>query len=284
MRAHFARSAIRSAPSVARWMVRRSSQNGGQLLNHWLMRGELPALFPDGLPAVIDGVSLHVHADRWAFYHSGETRSRELFRTLCPREGVVLDIGANVGLYSLIAAQTMHDGAIHAVEPSPYNLRLLKRNVVQSPFIQVHETAAGDVSGTVPFQLTDGLNDAITLNAYGQKLKRGTVSVQISRLDDLIEGPIDLLKIDVQGHEPAAFAGMSRLLAQTRVLMMEWAPSSLIAAGHDPISVPDLLAQHGFRMETMLDDSGEPGELPHVLRYIDGHPTSLRYWDVIARR
>src|SRR5262249_18542532 len=140
----------------------------------------------------------------------GARRADEAFfrRVLRPGDTVV-DVGANVGTLTLTAAALVGpEGRVWAIEPHPRPLRYLCANVALNGFANVRtvHAAAGESDGLL--RLTDSrLDDQNRVSADGPG-----VSVPVRRLDDVVpEGPVRLLKIDVEGFELFVLRGARRV-------------------------------------------------------------------------
>jgi len=168
--------------------------------------------------------------------------------TLKPGDTFV-DVGANVGWFTLIAAKAVGPtGRVVAVEPEPRNAAKLRGNVAANGFgnVTVLEKAASDTPGTLSLHIADlGENHSVADLGYG----RGTVSVEAVRLDDAITGPVRLIKVDVEGYEAQVLAGLERTPRDNPgvVLVIEFDPVLLGAAGTDPGALLRSLADKGFR-------------------------------------
>lgn len=136
-------------------------------------------------------------------------------------KGDVLDIGANVGIMTVHLAQQLPNTTVHAIEPIPDNLNVLKRvvNHYGLKTIKIHETAVGEDEGKVqmilPHQgktkmqgLSHVKHESITEWNEGEEFQ-----VPVNRLDNLINGqPIQGIKIDVENFEYYALKGGRRIL------------------------------------------------------------------------
>jgi FkbM family methyltransferase len=139
-------------------------------------------------------------------------------RLLRPGETFV-DVGAAIGTYSvLIASRT---GAIvHAVEPMTPNLVMLRRNLRANRVeasVHVHEVAVSDEEGLAWIRAGRNLylSKLESAEAPGSHQIRRTTLAELARSTGL--GTIDLLKVDVEGHEPEVLAGAWTLLEARRV-------------------------------------------------------------------
>jgi FkbM family methyltransferase len=148
----------------------------------------------------------------------------EVIHRLVDPGDVVVDVGANVGyLTSLAAARAGRLGRVIAVEPHPAVFGLLQSNVESwsgdprlAP-IELHRLALSDragvgtIVGGPHFEWNMGLSKLAEREADGQQ----SHEVQLRRVDELLaRSPVGLLKVDVEGHEAAVLAGAGGLLEQ----------------------------------------------------------------------
>jgi FkbM family methyltransferase len=139
-----------------------------------------------------------------------------------------LDIGANIGWFTLLAASLLPDGRVIAVEPNIYNVQLLNRSLVTNQFhhVTVYPFAATDAAAILPLSF-------IGSNGRIQQLDEVTPHQQFVQglpLDHLLPPTtkIDVMKIDIEGYEWVAFKGMTRLLQQNRPLIVtEFHPQAI---------------------------------------------------------
>lgn len=178
---------------------------------------------------------------------------------------LAVDVGANVGHMTSALAHGMREGSVYAFEPHPKIYPLLERNVdrlsreVQNVDVIPKEKAMGTSSGTetlyIPKRWSENYGLATLQNASGMD----TVQVAVGRLDDQIDGPIHLLKLDVEGHEDAVLEGASSLLERRKIRHIlfeehEFGESAVVRrltdAGYDIYAVrkhlrgPELVAPH----------------------------------------
>lgn len=176
----------------------------------------------------------------------------------------VIDGGAHVGYYTCLAARlTGPRGLVLAFEPAPRNYELLLANVWRNGFTNVlcFPWAVTDAAGFAELHLGGSNTGDNRLHTSSENRER--VTVRTVALDDLesLRPPVDVVKLDVQGSEEAAIAGMSRLLeASPDVLVtLEFWPGGIREAGGDPRA---LLARYrglGFGIQAQHPD--EPGVL-----------------------
>lgn len=131
---------------------------------------------------------------------------------------VFLDIGANVGYYSMLASSRVGNaGQVHAFEIDPRPLQCLRRNAAEcrNHNLNIHEVAVSDKAGSgVLVAEPDCGHSSVQQKGRGRK-------VQMVTLDHWIEGPgapgrLDVIKLDIEGGELAALEGARNLIGRFR--------------------------------------------------------------------
>lgn len=126
----------------------------------------------------------------------------------------VLDIGANIGYYALMELKLIgKGGTLMAVEPSPSNVALLKRNLELNGYqgIEVRNAAVSDTPGTRTFFLSEMSNlNTFHDNGTGSlHLSGKTVDVETVTVPQVAAGrKLDLIRMDVEGHEVEVINGL----------------------------------------------------------------------------
>ena len=144
----------------------------------------------------------------------------------------VLDIGANIGWYTMLSASLVGpSGSVIAIEPNPESAKLLEASRRANSFenVIVLQVAAGREPGLLVLHGSYG--DAMTLAAPNDEAAlRDATTVPSFKVDDLIprEKKIDLVKIDVQGAEYNALLGASELITRWHpTIVSEFSPSMM---------------------------------------------------------
>jgi len=171
---------------------------------------------------------------------------------------VVVDVGANVGYYTLLASDYVgKNGRVFAFEPDPSRYELLVRNirVNQCNNVELIQKAVSNRGGHS--RLFYGLSK----NKGDQRLysfldSRESVEVETIRLDDFfnqINLPVHVVKMDIQGFEYAALEGMSGVINKNRdlTLISEYFPEGMSEAGSSPQKFLDELVRNGFRLSLL---------------------------------
>lgn len=165
-----------------------------------------------------------------------EPYESSLLESLVTPGSTVLDVGANLGLYTLrFARATGPTGQVVAFEPAPPTARLLAHNVRVNGYrhVRVEQRALADGSGVRSLFLSETNIGDHRLHAAEEP--RRCIDVEVVRLDDVVQsaGALSLVKMDIQGGEHAALDGMVRTLdahPEAWVATEYW-PYGLAAAG-----------------------------------------------------
>ena len=200
-----------------------------------------------------------------------------------------VDVGANVGYFTLLGGQIVGpQGRVVAVEAHPRLAELLRRNVIMNGmygYVTTWHRAAWSSATSVQLHQRLNFSGASSVGDIGQEAldRLGDVEemVEVRRvvLDDLLDGlgPVDVLKMDIEGAEVQAFTGLSRTLEKSEkiAVMFEWAPALIEGVGDKAGALVDLLEGHGFRLR-LLEDGLASIERAKLL--------DLPYGNVVATR
>ncbi len=177
-----------------------------------------------------------------------------LFKRFVKPGMTVVDIGANIGVYTKIASDIVGpEGKVFAFEPEPENLIILKEKLTSLKNRNVT---------LVPKALTDKIGqerlyiDEINLGNHsfsGKNILKGNgfVEVQTITLDKYFtkKGKVDLIKMDVQGAEGKIIKGARDLLIKHKpIIMIEFWPNGLINCGSNPLDLLICLQEFGFQI------------------------------------
>ncbi|WP_299290926.1 FkbM family methyltransferase [Nitrosopumilus sp.] len=150
-------------------------------------------------------------------FRSHEPLTTKLISEFLQDGMICLDIGSNIGYYALLESKLVGEkGKIIAIEPSPDNVKYLKRNLDLQNItnVEVSNFAAGEKDGTLKFLIYEDAANSCMVIPEGQESKfPGTViEVPVKRIDSFIEDydldKIDLLRMDTEGYEFNIFQGM----------------------------------------------------------------------------
>ena len=181
-----------------------------------------------------------------------------------------VDIGANVGYFSRLIATRCAPSAIHAFEPHPDLVDVLSLNVWGlTPAVTVWPVALGDGNGTVTLESAEhNIGDT---RVFAASTGPASMIAAVARLDDLLSGPVDVVKIDVQGFETEVLRGMQRVIVDnpTIKIAVEFWPGALRERGQDPRSV---LAQYravGFETNLLRGSAPHAADADEILRFCE---------------
>lgn len=189
-------------------------------------------------------------------YGPGENEVGYACRRLCPPDGVVADIGGNIGTTALAFAAHVPAGRVHVFEPSPAMLTCLRRNIELSGAtnVTVHAYGVGDVARSGRLQVAIAGNPGSAFIADGEA-ERGDGSVgdaiEVRRLDEALAGlgRLDFVKIDVEGLELRVLRGGEALLRRHRPsVLFEVNEGALRRGGTSGREVCEYLLSLGYRL------------------------------------
>ena len=164
------------------------------------------------------------------------------WRRVLGNGGLFVDIGANVGTYTIWAAEL--GAEVIALEPAADTFGLLQENIALNGYqVTAVQAAAGDHCGTARF--TAGLDAGNCLDTDGP------VETRLVTVDSLIgDRSVTGMKIDVEGFEIDVLRGAARALAEQRIglIQLEWNQASAFTHQTDRRPLAELLAGHGYRL------------------------------------
>jgi FkbM family methyltransferase len=187
-----------------------------------------------------------------------ERISLDIWMRLSQTARVIIDVGANTGVYSLVSAALNSSAEIHGFEPVANLFARYERNCQLNGFnIRAHRTALSKRAGS-------GVMREWVLQSVDEARSDTGGCVAVRRFDNVFEAvgldSLDLVKVDVEGHEPEVLEGMGGLLVKFR-------PTFLVEV---------LTDQAGKRLESLvdslgyiyfdLDEVGPPRSSPHIYR------------------
>jgi FkbM family methyltransferase len=177
---------------------------------------------------------------------------------------VFVDVGANIGYYSLLASRLVGDaGKVVAIEAHPRMAELLHRNMIINAQYNVStwHKAAWSRSEKLTFHARRHFGANSSAGSLGdrdlEKLddQEEIVEVDAVALDDLLSDlpRVDLIKIDVEGAELQVVTGLADTLAGNPDIkvIFEWSPGQLEMVGNKPEALVELMEQHGFVLRLM---------------------------------
>ena len=225
----------------------------------------------DVLATEVEGLIVGVPGSEWrmAAYHAFrgvmEPGLTKYFCSLIKPGSVVVDVGANVGIYTLLAAKLLQGkGKIYSFEPTPRTYEILRDNVQVNGFLELgiihlHQLAVTDRSGKARlsiFQRDSGHNTLFNDGKADNEIEVATTS-----LDEILamQEQVDIVKIDAEGAEPLIVRGMRQVIQRNPKIriVLEFAPVHLLRAGGSPMGLLDDIASLGFDIRRIDDVNGD---------------------------
>lgn len=170
-----------------------------------------------------------------------EELTTQIFKDVVREEDTVVDIGANIGYFTLLAAKLVGSkGKVYAFEPEPRNYSMVLKNVELNGYDNViaNQKAISNISGTVRLYLSDKdigshtLRERHDVPQFAESQSGEFVEVESITLDEFFNNkrcPINVIKMDMEGAEMLALSGMDRIINENKNLKMfvEFFPSAM---------------------------------------------------------
>jgi FkbM family methyltransferase len=225
----------------------------------------------DVLATEVAGMIVGVPGNEWrmAAYHAFrgvmEPGMTKYFCSLIKPGAVVVDVGANVGMYTLLAARLLQGkGKIYSFEPTPRTFEILRDNVQVNGFLELgiihlHQLAVTDRSGKARLSIFHRDSGHNTLFNDGKA--DNEIEVATTSLDEILatQEHVDIVKIDAEGAEPLILRGMQQVIQRNPEIriVMEFAPVHLLRAGSSPMQLLDDITSLGFAIHRIDDVNGD---------------------------
>lgn len=203
----------------------------------------------------------------WSGLEKGHEKvSYDLWKKLVRNSRVILDVGANTGIYSLIANALNPEAKIFAFEPVKRVFEKLEENrrLNGFGFMPIEKALSNYDGDAVIFDTEAEHTYSVTVNKNLKSADRMIeTAIRVERLDTFIEvaglDGIDLMKVDVETHEPEVLEGMGEYLRK-------FAPPMLIEILTDEIGqkVEDLVSNNGYYYFNIDERAGSIRKVEHI--------------------
>jgi len=198
------------------------------LWRNWPVYGDYELELPDGRSLRIRG-AVNDWLEKMHFFmglQGSEPETFPVFMKLAARSGLVLDIGANIGIFTLLACLSGPQVRVISFEPSPEVFSRLRGNVEANGWsdrCELRNEAASDRQGSAAFDAGRVRNSSragiSTMRVIpGSPEGENLIEVRVNTVDAACagKGKVGLAKIDVEGHEDAVLRGMAGVLEEHR--------------------------------------------------------------------
>ena len=203
-----------------------------------------------------------IYRPLYAAYKTYADRAeRELLRKILFKGAVVVDVGANIGIYSRFLSRYVGpNGVVHSFEPSPDNFRRLSAATRDLSNVRLTQAVIGERSGECKLYVSDKLN--VDHRAYETDDSRRVIPIEMIALDDYFKTGqrVDLIKMDIQGYELHALRGAQRVLQENSDinLLLEFWPAGLEQAGVSWETLVEMLQRSGMTLTLVRTDGLTP--------------------------
>jgi FkbM family methyltransferase len=179
--------------------------------------------------------------------------------------GIMLDIGANIGWYTLVMAKEC-GLKIYSFEPDPFNFSVLKKNIKNNQItgVEVFQNAIADRETKMKLHLyksyNSGRHSLIDHGKTGKFVEVDTITIDgFMEKHGLSAEPVELFKIDIEGFEMAAFRGAKETLKRCRYIFSEFSPEIMLSIQEDPAGFTELFENLGYKAFNISgEDHAEP--------------------------
>lgn len=170
------------------------------------------------------------------FYNNSyiETSDIRVFINLIQKSNVILDIGANTGIYSIISSMVSDDTVVYSFEPNPVNYIRLNRNIVlnKRKNIKTIQKAVGPENSKIVFTVpaADILSDTSSaIESFSKSTYSGTIEWKNIEVDQITVDDfcvrntihkVDLMKIDVEGYEIDVLRSAMKTIQKDRPIIL----------------------------------------------------------------
>lgn len=207
---------------------------------------------------------LHRETDLfWRGVFTGyESLSLRIWAHVCSKGEAVLDVGANSGIFTMLARSVHSDLTVVAFEPIPYNLNILKANArINNYRIDLVEKAISNQSGACQmFVKPDTVNYMTSVNLNReQESETEEMTIPTISIDEYAAtagiNRIDIIKLDVEGHEPQALQGALTIIERDL-------PSMLVEvlSDEDGKQIQELLSDFPYQYFQLDENYVKPEE------------------------
>ncbi len=178
-------------------------------------------------------------------------------------EGAIIDVGANLGLFSLVIDSfSPKSRRIIAFEPAPSTFAALSKNIADNSAtnIECHQLAVSDRDGKACFEVKENARANSSLVGASGASRGICIEIECTTLDRFVSaaslGQIAMLKVDVEGHEISVFRGAEHVWSNMRpaVVYFEVCPPLARAIGFASEEAAAFLDEKGYALYRILAD------------------------------
>jgi FkbM family methyltransferase len=187
----------------------------------------------------------------WTGFH--EFREFLFLHRYLKGDMVFVDVGANLGEYSLFAAKRLSNGRVLSFEPLPSTRSLLNHNIALNEIknIEVFPIGLSSRNETMAIHEFDDVHEGLATFYPGDRSSRTALRVQLKKLDDIVLGSalkrVDFVKIDIEGGELNALQGSRVTIERYHpVFMIEINEITYRSAGYSVADVCNFFGEFNY--------------------------------------
>lgn len=233
-----------------------------------------------------------------------EETTTGIFKKIIKPGDVFLDLGANIGYFSLLAANLAgEEGKVFSFEPEPKNFYYLQKNMEVNNYKSVHpfQKAVSDKNGTIELFICDYDSGHHTINQYGgvevyshgRPTEKKALKIDAVKLDDFLADKtdhVDIVKMDIEGAEALAVEGMRNILKNNKNIkfLMEFFPLFIKKMGNSPEKLIKTLIEeldfkifvigHDYSMEKEKNDLVKINKIEDIMSLIKNEEDHLNLY------
>jgi FkbM family methyltransferase len=211
-----------------------------------------------GLKRKINGYVLRLPTRYFRYFPEDYESENFAFLATCKPGAVIIDIGAHIGLFSVIASQiTGRNGKVYAFEPAPSTYALLQKTLSinnSEAIIETFQKAVGIETGKITFFVSDGEADnSNSLVSYKDDRPLRGIDTEVTTVDAFVKekkiNKVDFIKIDVEGAEYDTLRGGAETLKNLRpICIVAIHPEPIKAKGDKLEDIYDFIISKNYRI------------------------------------
>jgi FkbM family methyltransferase len=204
--------------------------------------------------------------------HNYEPHVSRVFREYVKPGMGILDVGANIGYFSLLSASLVGpSGSVYSWEPSPDNVKMLYASQLENAFTNIHiiQAAATEATTLLKYFRSSSNGNVAEVNDLCPKDALSVETVLGLRIDDIVprSAKIGFMKIDVEGFEVKALAGALDTIQRNRpIVVSEFSPPQLqMGSGASGEEYLSLFVELGYELFVITEAEAVAGSVSEVL-------------------
>ena len=201
----------------------------------------------------VEGFELYLRNEKdWGLWQNGfyEPEVTSLVKSIVKPDWKCLDIGANIGYYTILLAKLCKYVVAWEPEPSNWDMIEMNRELNKINNVFVYRQAVSDKEGEATLYISD-INNGMNRLYKSKQATLAETKVNTITIDDIWNTgghpSIDFIKMDIEGAELGALKGMKQMLEELHpIIIMEFHPDSIIEYGANPKTVYNFVKKLGY--------------------------------------